>query len=78
MVYPKQNKLDKGAFLNLPCQVIRKKNLEKLKKNVSNFFKEFKKENLQAITNEIISSRLELHMLSDKNICMDYFELILN
>lgn len=77
MVYPKQKMLDKGVFFDEEVSVLRSGMLNKLKKQVGEFYKEFRKDNFNSLSSEIINKRLELHGLLDNNILNDYFEPIL-
>ena len=77
MVYPKQKMLDKGCSFQDDVWVMRTGMLNKLKRNISEFYKEFQNENLNALSNDVISKRLELHSLTDDNILGDYYDPII-
>ena len=55
-------------------RVMRKNKLNLLKKNVMNFFKEFKKYDLNNLTENFINQCLEAHDLSDFKIVNNYVE----
>ena len=55
-------------------KIMRKRNVNKLKNNISNFIKELKGYDLQNLTEEFISKCLDRNNLSDESIWNDYVE----
>ncbi len=60
--------LASDAYFTKDIKIIRKSNLESLKKRIRAFFKEFKKYNLSSLDVDFIQSSLAVH-----NLCDDYF-----
>lgn len=60
-------KLADNAYFSREVRVLTKENLKKLKKQIRNFFKEFKGYNLKGIEPEVINQKLAAHNLHDNS-----------
>lgn len=69
------NKIAQDANFSHDVRIMRKKNIEKLKNNILKFVKEFRKYDIQNLTEEFIYGCLKKNDLSDDNIWNDYAEL---
>jgi hypothetical protein len=73
MIIPTKT-ISKAAGFTQSVEIMRKSNLNKLKKNIDNFFNEFKIFDLHSLTDSQITEFLSTHKLEVKNIINDYSE----
>lgn len=68
--------LANGAGFNCVVKVIRKSNLEKLRRNVRRFFDEFSKADLADLSEALIDTALRSHSLTVEDLVQEYSEAV--